>query len=239
MPSKISIDKVIDKLELVELQKDIMKERFVNLIINTRTRASRVSIIYHAGHVIVTVGSLFVPALLSIQYSGMGSSQGQQSQNTFSTNIYWTTWVISVLVTIFNGVLTLFKVDKKYLYLHTNLERLESEGWQYAELSGRYSGFNTPGEKATHTNQFIFFCHKIEKIRMQQIDDEFHPIAEPTNTNTNTNTVSTVQEDNKHDSIIPPTPLNPLLLTKNVLSTIKEEADSEKNTMVNIGGNNA
>lgn len=237
MPSKISIDKVIDKLELAELQKDIMKERFVNLIINTRTRASRVSIIYHAGHVIVTVGSLFVPALLSIQYSGMGSSQGQQSQNTFSTNIYWTTWVISVLVTIFNGVLTLFKVDKKYLYLHTNLERLESEGWQYAELSGRYSGFNTPGEKATHTNQFIFFCHKIEKIRMQQIDDEFHPIAEPTNTNTNTVVAS--QEDKKLDSIIPPTPLNPLQITKNVLGTIEEEAGSDKNTMVNVGGNNA
>jgi len=234
MPPKVSIDKIIDRLELEDLQKDIMKERFVNLILNTRTRASRISVVYHAGHLIVTVGSLFVPALLSIQYSGMGSSQGQQQdQNTFSTNIYWTTWVISVLVTIFNGVLTLFKVDKKYLYLHTNLERLESEGWQYAELSGRYSGFNTPGEKATHTNQFIFFCHKIEKIRMQQIDDEYHPIAEPTNINTTA--VAPLQEDKKLDSIIPPTPLNPLQVTKTVLGTIEEE----KNTMVSVGGDNA
>ena len=83
---------------------------------------------------------------------------------TAENQLYWITWVISLLVTTSNGLLTLFKNDNKYLYLHTNTERLTSEGWQYTQLSGRYSGFHTPDKQPTHANQFIFFCHTVEKI---------------------------------------------------------------------------
>ena len=38
-----------------------------------------------------------------------------------------------------NGDL-LVKIDKKYYFLNTTLERLRSEGWQYFSLTGRYSG---------------------------------------------------------------------------------------------------
>jgi hypothetical protein len=236
-----SFDLVIQNMDISETNKIILKERFINLLKETKRRAERVSIAYHIGHGVVTVGSLLVPAMLSIQYSGSDSKNPTSEQQLFALEIYWTTWVVSLLVTIFNGIVTLFKIDKKFLYLNTNIERLTSEGWQYAQLSGRYSGYHTPGVSPSHTNQFIFFCHKIEKIRMQQIDDEFHPIQEP---NAPQASISTIDSKGKSDTMIPPTPLNPLArakYTEEELNTILEDTPPSSPSLkaVVIVGENA
>jgi hypothetical protein len=106
---------VIDNLELSATQKNILKERYVILVEQMCYRAYRISVIYHVSHAVVTVGSLVVPALLSIQYM------------TTENQVYWVTWVVSLLVTTCNGLLTLFKIDKKYMFLHTNKEHIVSE----------------------------------------------------------------------------------------------------------------
>jgi hypothetical protein len=82
------------------------------------------------------------------------------------------------MVTVCNGMMTLFKLDKIYYHLHTVREQLISDGWQYLELTGKYSGFHTPHRHPTHENQFIFFCHSVEKIRMQQIQEEYVKLTE-------------------------------------------------------------
>ena len=207
---------VIDNLEISTVQKNILKERYVVLVEQMCRRAYRISIIYHVSHTIVTVGSLVVPALLSIQYM------------TVENQIYWITWVTSLLVTTCNGLLTLFKVDKKYMFLHTNKEHVISEGWQYAGLSGRYSGFYTPGEQPTHANQYVFFCHMIEKIRMREVEDEYHRLQDAGNSDGN-NTTTTRQ-----NPIVPVTPLNPLQGGPR-LSTILEEAEETPTPLVDGG----
>ncbi len=127
----------------------------------------------------ITVGSLLVPALLSIQNSDKSFTY---TASNFAAQIYWTTFVISLLVTTFNGILTLFKVDKKYYFLHTHLERLRSEGWQYFSLTGRYAVLKEKDkEKAgTHQNQFVQFIHIVEKIKMKQVQEEYYKAEEKT-----------------------------------------------------------
>jgi hypothetical protein len=115
---------------------------------------------------------------MSIQYADTGGGVG----SNFQVLIYWITWVISLLVTTCNGIITLFKVDKKYYFLHTTCERLRSEGWQYFELTGRYSGQLTPYDIPSHVNQFVFFTHAVEKIKMRQIEEEYYK-QEDTHTN--------------------------------------------------------
>lgn len=126
------------------------------------------SIMFHVSRTIITVGSLLVPALLSIQ---------NNSSKEINEQVYWATWFTSLLVTICNGLQTLFKLDKKYYSVHTVMEQMISEGWQYIELTAKYSGFYHPKEKPTHDNQFIYFCHAIEKIRMRQIEEEYYKLA--------------------------------------------------------------
>ena len=92
--------------------------------------------------------------------------------------IYWTTWCVSLLVTTFNGILAVFKVDKKYYFLHTIHEHLQSELWQYIYLSGKYGGHYTKGVQATHPNQYVFVCHNLEKIKLKQVEEEYYKLLE-------------------------------------------------------------
>lgn len=150
--------------QLNEIEHHVFRVRFMDIISTLRGRVLFYSVIFHSGRFIVTVGSLFVPALLSIQ----------SQESILSINVYWFTWIVSLLVTMFNGILTLFKVEKKYYYLHTVLEQLLSEAWQYIGLTGRYSGDFSKPVKATHKNQFVFFTHAIERIKMKQVEEEYY-----------------------------------------------------------------
>lgn len=207
---------------LSALQKLILLERFIPLMNEYEQRCYFFAVIFHCTRFIITVGSLIVPALLSIQYSTPGQVAGTSE---FSYQIYWVTWVISLLVTISNGVLTLFKVEKKYYLLHTNLEHLRSEGWQFIGLSGRYSGFYTPNDTPSHSNQFLFFCHTVEKIKMKQVEEEYFKINDAVQTTTPSKT--TPPEPDKpqliSDGLVPPTPLNHVL--KQLLTNIGQTVD--------------
>jgi hypothetical protein len=81
-------------------------------------------------------------------------------------------------VTMCNALMALVKLDKRYYLVHTTLELLVSEGWQFLQLTGKYSGFHTQGVQPTHENQFIFFCQSVEKIRMRQVEEEYYKLAE-------------------------------------------------------------
>jgi hypothetical protein len=182
---------------------------------------------------------------------------------TFAFQIYWTTWVISLLVTTSNGIFTLFKVDKKYFLLHTMLEQLRSEGWQFLQLSGRFSGFYTPRQSPTHANQFLYFCHAIEKLKMKQVEEEYYKSTEANlhgATTTHANGAKTESSDSESikntivkpgatapqlptffaDGLIPPTPLNPQLqqllqaLTVDGGATAKQPAVSETASEVSV-----
>ena len=168
---------VMEHLELSFAQKQIIQSRYLHILENFQKRTRNHSIIYFIGHFIVTVGSLFVPALLSIQNSG---SNYTFNITNFTVQIYWATFIISLMVTVCNGILALFKIDKKYYFLNTTLERLRSEGWQYFGLTGRYSGHLIGNQIPTHQNQFVFFIHYIEKIKMKQVEEEYYKSDEKT-----------------------------------------------------------
>jgi hypothetical protein len=168
---------VMEHIDLSPTQKQIIQARYLHILENFQKRTRNHSILFFIGHFIVTVGSLFVPALLSVQNSG---SNYTFNITNFTVQIYWAAFIISLMVTICNGILTLFKVDKKYYFLNTTLERLRSEGWQYFGLTGRYSGHLIGNRPPTHQNQFVYFTHYIEKIKMKQVEEEYYKTDEKT-----------------------------------------------------------
>lgn len=173
-PDPCPFEHAIAVIPFTPVQVRVLHHRYMPLIRSLRTRSTRVAFAFHTCRTIITVGSLIVPALLSIQYTGATST----GETELSRQIYWGTWVISLFVTMCNGLLTLFKLDKKYYFIHTTLEQLITEGWQYIELTGRYSGFHTRGRKPTHANQFKYFCHAVEKIRMIQVQEEYYKLTD-------------------------------------------------------------
>jgi hypothetical protein len=198
-----SFQQALVNVNLTPLQRSILEKRYVELVNQFTRRCLLLSVFFHSSRIVVTVGSLIVPALLSIQYTD--ASPATQATYSMSYQIYWVTWVISLLVTTFNGIQSIFKVEKKYFSMHTSMEQLRSEGWQYIELSGHYSGFYTPNEPPTHENQFIYFCAAIEKIKMKQVEEEYWKINESQQ--------DASKEAAKKNALIPPTPFKPLQTT--------------------------
>jgi hypothetical protein len=145
-------------------------KRYLSTLHNYRERCHKYDIVFHVGRLTVLVSSLLVPALLSIQYNSLGTTA---NYTDYVNSIFWITWVLSLTVGILNGALLLFRVEKKYYLLHIIKSQLETEGFYYAGLTGRYNGALTPDLVPTHQNQFIFFLHAIERILMRETDVEY------------------------------------------------------------------
>lgn len=213
--NSMSYTDALDRATLTDMQKSIIRARYIRVVHGFENRCRMLSIWFHTCRFTVTVGSLIVPALLSIQYTSTASSTNTNDNsdpNSFAYRIYWATWVISLLVTTSNGLSNIYKIDKKYYFLHTTLEQLRSEGWQYFELSGRYSGFFTPHETPTHANQFIYFCHSVEKIKMKQVEEEYYKLLDTHSNTPQTQTSGQAPRSTQTVSnLIPPTPLNTIL----------------------------
>lgn len=232
-------ERILQEIDLTLLQKQMIMSRYVHILEHMEKRVRSFSRIFYLGHMIITVGSLLVPALLSIQNSSASSA-------SFSIQIYWTTFIISLMVTMFNGILTLFKIDKKYYFLNTTIERLRTEGWQYVGLTGRYSGqLLETRVQPTHQNQFVFFTHQVEKIKMKQIEEEYYKSDEKMAQNPKNQIPSQTHE------LYPPSPDQPLALiateapqpvTEAVKSLIRshtlqepivsDETEKQKNTVI-------
>ena len=160
---------LIKKLEgLTPVQRGALIIRYKGVEESLRSRAHKYAFFFHIGRFTVTVGSLLVPALISIQNSGIVNE----------TYVYWSAWVISLLVSICNGLISLIKVDKKYYFLYCVLEMLRTETWQYLALSGRYSDGCHGYVDATHANQYVYFFHALERIKVKQVEEEYYKLTD-------------------------------------------------------------
>ena len=147
---------------LTTLQRETAKARYRFLLTEYRHRSWLYAFLFYVLRITMTVGSLTVPALLSLKVEGTDGTSA----------LYWITWAISLAVTTSNGLMTLFKLDKRFFMLHGVAERLRTETWQYLTLAGRYSG-HYGDDTPTHANQYVYYCTNIEKIRMRHMDDEY------------------------------------------------------------------
>ena len=216
---------VISSLEQLDaIEKFLLRTRYIELLISMKRRALYYSILFRSLRLIVTIGSLLVPALLSVQYD-----------TNYKDQMYWATWIISLAVTTSNGIFTLLKVDKKYYFIHTIMELLISEGWQYFALTGRYgeSGHLLPsGTVHTHHNMFQFFCHYIEKIKMKQVEEEYYKGIESNQTQGQLVMASTVRTVNDGR----PNKLYPLTPAKNLAAaaqTVEKSTQQQIDTFLN------
>ena len=91
----------------------------------------------------------------------------------FDQITYWSSWSISLVVTVSNGFLQLFSLDKNYFNYSLTVEQLKTEGWQFFGLSGKYEDY-----KEHNMESYKMFCKNIENIKRKQIENEFNGKAD-------------------------------------------------------------
>ena len=158
------VNDIIDSLELKnKTDNDIIKNRFLYEVLLYEQKRDNTKKYYNAFRFIVTVGSIFLPAILSI-----GQMDPAKLPRNFDTISYWTSWTISLTVTACNGFLQLFSLDKNYFNYSLTVEQLKTEGWQYFQLSGKYENAQNHGQA------FKQFCKSVEGVKRKQIEQEYN-----------------------------------------------------------------
>lgn len=163
---------IIEQSDLNEMDKTILKSRFLNEIQFYDYKRDTVKIYYNILRFLVTSGSIILPAILSI-----GQMEEEDLPDNFESISYWSSWGISLVVTASNGFIQLFSLDKKYYDYSLTTEQLKSEAWEYFQLSGKYECFEN------HKVSFRTFCNGIEKIKNGQIAREFSGKSEDSGNN--------------------------------------------------------
>ena len=98
---------IINSLELSsETDKSILKSRFLYEVLNYDARKLHTKKYYNGFRFVVTVGSILLPAILSI-----GQMDPAKLPKNFDSVTYWGAWSISLMVTVSNGFLQLFSFN--------------------------------------------------------------------------------------------------------------------------------
>jgi len=157
------VNNIIDTLDLdSETDRGILKSRFLSEVVDYERRKLKTKKYYDVFRFIVTIGSILLPAILSL-----GQMDPAKLPKNFDQITYWTSWTISLMVTASNGFLQLFSLDKNYFEYSLTTEQLKTEGWQYFQLSGKYE------DDESHQEAYKAFSKSIENIKRKQVEKEY------------------------------------------------------------------
>ena len=159
------VNKIIDSLKLKETptDNDIIKNRFLYEVIQYENKRDNTRKYYNGLRFVMTIGSILLPAILSI-----GQMDPAKLPRNFDSITYWASWSLSLTITACNGFLQLFSLDKNFIAYSLVTEQLKTEGWQYFQLSGKYTNAEN------HEQAFKQFCKSIEGIKRKQVEQEYN-----------------------------------------------------------------
>lgn len=222
---KLLTKEIIDLMNITPYNKLILQQRYVNLMEKLDIKRNSTNLWYNILTLVITLGSILVPALISIKdipmyysdnnvYINVSSDDSIENINNKQQHVvFWTVFVISLLVTISNAIIKLYSIDKIYIIRNLKYDELRREGWFFYTLTGNYKDFRTNNEA------FKLFINNIEYIKSKLLHDELtpefnitdninleyntetHTNDASTNTNTGNNTNNTGNNTNNGDSM--------------------------------------
>lgn len=156
----------VDKEELSDLNRGLLKNRFLPMMNTMEVEAKRVNTAFTTFQIITTLGSIVVPALLSIEDVALQYNSTSTELEFQNHNLFWVTWGISMAVTISNGFNQLLGLERKFILRNISVSQIQKEGWSFLEKSGDIYGLY----KDKKLDEIIhIFWKRVEKLRYEQI----------------------------------------------------------------------
>jgi len=145
---------LIESLQLSDLQKHLLRSRWLDQVLWMEGKAGSAQKCYYALRLIAIVGGVIVPALVGLKIGEQGVCPW----------IQWTTFFLSLIVAISVAVEEFFHYGERWRHYRRTVECLKIEGWQFFQLAGPYQQFGT------HSQAFPDFAAQVEKICRQEVD---------------------------------------------------------------------
>lgn len=152
------VNPLIDNIKLSKYRRNILKKRYTKLVIYYENYAAEVNRKYNTCRLIISVGSMILPTLQTIQ--------NNETVIAYKDEIFWAAIGTSLSVMISNNLISMFSLDRKYVMYAVTAEKLKAVGWKYFELSDMFS-------TKTHLENWVLFWNEVEKIKRLQVIAEF------------------------------------------------------------------
>jgi hypothetical protein len=230
---KNQIQNHINDLDISDQRRRIIENRYLRQLLTYETKSKVAEFFYLFLSIFVTIATTILPALLSIQE--VSYSDDPEVDKDFKTKIYWSTWIISLSVTISNGLVQFLNLHTQYITFSQTREKLLSIGWAYFELARPFRG-------GTHNSMFLDFMESIDIIIQQQINQEMQFISESSEDKDKKKKTSIPQiqenydleEGTKKHSVLPMEPLSDKNLSSNLQFKITSKNQSNINKISKI-----
>ena len=152
------VNPLIDNIKLSKYKRNILKKRYTKLVVFYENNAADINRKYNICRVIISVGSMILPTLQTIQ--------NNETVVAYKDEIFWAAIGTSLSVMISNNLISMFALDRKYIMYAVTAEKLKAVGWKYFELSDMFC-------TKTHLENWVLFWNEVEKIKRLQVIAEF------------------------------------------------------------------
>lgn len=150
---KQDLNKLIEEIDLPDLQKHFMRSRWLDQVLWMEGRANHARSRYYFLRLITIIGGAIVPALVSLNIGGQAAK-----------SIPWITFGLSLLVAISAAVEEFFHYGERWRHYRRTVELLKTEGWQFFQLSGSYR------EYKSHAETYPAFATRVEDIIQRDVE---------------------------------------------------------------------
>ncbi len=151
---------IINILPISPYHKEILRRRYSNNIGDYQQMRDCLRFTYRLFQIIISIGSVIVPALLSVHMTEYVQT------NDYDVQINIIVLIISIVVSICTHIIHIFKLDEMYHLYAITLEKMKTLWYHYSSLSGPFMG-------TTHKTSFPIFINMMEEIIINQKFQEY------------------------------------------------------------------
>ena len=151
---KQDMGELIEALNLPDLQKRFLHSRWLDQVLWMEGRADVARDRYYAMRLIIIIGGVMVPALVSLNIP----------------ILRYISIILSLLVAIAAAVEELFHYGERWRHYRRTVELLKSEGWQFFQKSGPYEG-------KSHAEAYPTFTARVEDVIQHDIQAYFTKVV--------------------------------------------------------------
>jgi len=167
---KEDFSKIFEMLKLGELQTHFLRSRWLDQVLWMESKAAQARNRYYTLKVITIIGSVMLPALVTLNNA---------DDPEVRQYVYWSTFILSLLVSTTASIEGLFLYGDQWRNYRRSVESLKTLGWQYFQLSGSYLSYQT------HAEAFNTFAAQVEDVIQQDVEIYATQIAQPQKSNEN------------------------------------------------------
>lgn len=153
---------IIDDLEVDDLHKRFLRDRWLNELLWFEDKADRNQKRHYTLRLVTIVGGVIVPSLVGLSLK----------TSLAATAVSWATFTVSLIVALAAALESFFGFGERWRTFRRNVESLKAHGWQYFQLVDRYA------RHVDHRAAFPHFAVQVESV-LQQDMEKFIALAHP------------------------------------------------------------